>query len=135
MDKHRFFVIFFVFVGSGDMLSRRAGYCFWLNTYAANAAALIFGLSCSVIGMYLTTLGIAWVSWVSAFLTFWGQGFNYAVSSKYIDRYIPREHNLAAYTFWIFAGSTGAIAGSTLVDVIRGWICHGHSYPHQCLSG
>jgi hypothetical protein len=134
MDTSRFFVVFFIFVGLGDMLSRRFAYCFRFTTYESNFAALGLGLGCSVLGMYLTTRGIGWLSWVSAFLTFWGQGFNYAVSSKYIDRCVPREHNLAAYSFWMFAGSAGAIAGSTTVDVIRGWICHGEAYAHECLS-
>jgi len=134
MNKQRFFVVFFIFVGLGDMLSRRCGYCFKLETYSANFMALGFGMGCSLIGMYLTTRGIAWLAWASAFLAFWGQGFMYAVSSKYIDRFIPREHNLAAYSFWMFAGSLGAIAGSTTVDVIRGWICHGHTYAHECLT-
>jgi len=133
MNTSRFFVVFFVFVGLGDMISRRVGYCFRLDSYASNFAALLGGLLCSALGMYLTTLGVGVVSWASAFLAFWGQGFNYAVSSKYIDRFVPRQHNLAAYSFWMFAGGAGAIAGSTMVDVIRGWICHGQSYPHECL--
>jgi len=134
MNTSRFFVIFFICVGLGDMVSRRVGYCFQLNSYFSNFMALLVGLMCSVLGMYLTMLGIGVVGWASAFLTFWGQGFNYAVSSKYIDRFIPRQHNLAAYSFWIFAGGAGAIAGSTTVDVIRGWICHGETYPHECLA-
>eukprot|EP00928_Gymnodinium_smaydae_P079709 TRINITY_DN63568_c0_g1_i1.p1 TRINITY_DN63568_c0_g1~~TRINITY_DN63568_c0_g1_i1.p1 ORF type:complete len:486 (-),score=87.46 TRINITY_DN63568_c0_g1_i1:312-1769(-) len=135
MDKHRFFVVFFVFVGLGDMLSRRFGYWLKLDTYLANSVALCVGPACSVIGLYTTTLGIGVVSWVSAFLAFWGQGLNYAIASRYIDRCIPREHNLAAYSLWMFAGSAGAIAGSTMVDVIREWICHGDVYPHECLAG
>jgi len=134
MNKDRFFAVFFVFVGLGDMVSRRVGYCFALRTYRSNMAALLFGLACCAIGMYLTTLGVGLVAWLSVFLAFWGQGFNYAVASKYIDRFVPREHNLAAYSFWMFAGSAGAIAGSTMVDVIRGWICHGEAYPHECLA-
>jgi hypothetical protein len=135
MDKSRFFVILFIFVGLGDMLSRRVGYCFKLETFRANMLALSMGLACSVLGMYLTTLGVAWVSWASAFLTFWGQGFNYAIASKFIDKFIPREHNLAGYSLWMFAGSAGAIAGSVMVDEIRGWVCQGHTYPHECLAG
>lgn len=134
MNTKRFFVVFFIFVGLGDMVSRRVGYCFRLQSYASNFTALLGGLTCSVLGMYLTTLGVGVASWSSALLAFWGQGFNYAVSSKYIDRFVPRRHNLAAYSFWMFAGGAGAIAGSTMVDVIRGWICNGHIYPHECLA-
>jgi len=134
MNSHRFFVVFFICVGLGDMISRKVAYCLKFNTFMANLGGLLVGLICSLLGMYLTTLGVGVVSWLSAFLAFWGQGFNYAVSSKFIDRFMPREHNLAAYSFWMFAGSAGAIAGSTTVDVIRYWICHGESYPHECLT-
>ena len=134
MDKHRFFVVFFVFVGLSDMASRRFAYCFALDTLFKNIVALCFGVTCSVLGMCLTILGIGAVSWASAALTFFGQGFNYAVASKSIDKFIPREHNLAAYSLWMFIGSAGAIAGSTLVDHIRFWICRGEVYTYQCLD-
>ena len=134
MDKHRFFVVFFIFVGLSDMISRRFAYCFALDTLSKNIVALCFGVTCSALGMGLTILGIGVVSWASAALTFFGQGFNYAVASKSIDKFIPREHNLAAYSLWMFIGSAGAIAGSTLVDYIRSWICRGEVYTHQCLA-
>lgn len=134
MDKRLFFVVFFVFVGLGDMASRRFAYCFALDTHLKNFIALGIGIACSVLGMYLTILGVGAISWASVFLTFWGQGFNYAVSSKFIDRFVPREHTCAAYSFWMFAGSAGAIAGATMVDMIRGWICHGDVYLHECVS-
>jgi hypothetical protein len=135
MDKRQFFVVFFVFVGVGDMVSRRVGYCFHLERYRYNMLALVAGIVCSIFGMWLTTIGVGVAAWASAFFAFWGQGFNYAVSSKYIDRFVPREHNLAAYSFWMFAGSAGAIMGSTTVDLLREMICHGEEYPHLCLAG
>merc|ERR1719343_929629 len=98
MNKARFFSVFFVFVGFGDMLSRRFTYCFGLESYRANMVMLLAGLACCLVGMYLTTLGIGVVAWISVFLSFWGQGMNYAVGSKYIDRFVPRRHNLAAYS-------------------------------------
>lgn len=134
MDTNLFFVIFFIFVGLGDMISRRVGYCFNLKTFESSLSALLGGLVCSVTGMYLTTLGIGVVAWLSAFLAFWGQGFNYAVAAQYIDWAVPRQHNLAGYSIWMFAGAAGGISGSTTVDVIRSWICHGEFYPHECLS-
>jgi len=135
MTTSQFFVVFFVFVGLGDMLSRRVGYCFRLDTYTSNLVALAAGIAMSVFGMLLTRIGVGVAAWASAFFAFSGQGFNYAVSAKYIDRFVPREHNLAAYSFWMFAGSAGAIAGSTMVDVLRDWICHGERYPHLCMAG
>jgi len=133
INQKRFFVVFFICVGLGDIGSRQAGYWLSLSTYKANMTALLVGLACSILGMYLTTLGIGVVAWLSAFLAFAGQGFNYAVASKFIDRFVPRQHNLAAYSFWMFLGSAGAIAGSTMVDIIRYWICHGESYEHECM--
>lgn len=134
MNKERFFVVFFVFVGVGDMASRRFTYSLGLDTYRSSIIALLAALACCLAGMYLTTLGIGVVAWLSAFLSFWGQGMNYAIGSKYIDRFVPRRHNLAAYSLWIFTGAAGAILGSTLVDVIRYWICHDEASLHECLA-
>merc|ERR1719277_1872309 len=114
------------------MISRRVGYCFDLKTTKANYVALIFALACSLLGLYLTAQGIAILVWFSAFLAFFGNGFNYAVTSKYNDKFIPRKHNLAAYSVWMFVGYCGAIAGAVLVTMVRGWICGGHVYEYQC---
>eukprot|EP00931_Biecheleriopsis_adriatica_P019615 TRINITY_DN13327_c0_g1_i1.p1 TRINITY_DN13327_c0_g1~~TRINITY_DN13327_c0_g1_i1.p1 ORF type:complete len:479 (+),score=99.24 TRINITY_DN13327_c0_g1_i1:195-1439(+) len=134
MNKDCYFVIFFVFVGLGDIVSRRVGYMVTTRTFTSNMLALLFGLLCCVLGLCLMLLGIGVVSWVAALLAFFGNGWNYAVSAKFIDRFIPREHHLVGYSFWMFVGAAGAIAGSTMVDVIREWICHGESYAHECLS-
>merc|ERR1719373_518441 len=116
------------------MISRRIGYCINLKRTADNYLALLFALSCSITGLLLTLKGIASLVWFSAFLAFFGNGFNYAVTSKYIDKCIPLKHNLAAYSVWMFVGYCGAIAGAVLVSMVRGWICGGHVYEYQCKS-
>jgi hypothetical protein len=132
MDKNMFLVILAIFNMAGDMTSRRVGYCFELKRYRTNFAALLFSLSCCFMGLYLVTLGVAWLSWISVFLAFWGNGFNYAVTAKYIDKFVPRKHNLAAYSLWMFVGYSGAIAGAVLVNTVKAQICHGESYAYQC---
>lgn len=132
MKTSWFLVVFCVTMGVGDMISRRIGYCCDLKQTIHNYFALAFALSCSIVGLWLTTRGIACLVWFSAFLAFFGNGFNYAVTSKYIDKFVPRKHNLAAYSVWMFVGYCGAIAGAVLVTVVRGWICEGHVYEYQC---
>lgn len=134
MNKDRYFVVFFIFVGLGDIISRRVGYMVPLHTYSSNMLALLAGLLCSILGLGMMLFGIGVISWAAALLAFFGNGWNYAVAAKFIDKFIPKEHHLVGYSFWMFVGAAGAIAGSTMVDVIREWICHGESYPHECLS-
>mmetsp|Transcript_11240 Transcript_11240/g.20298 ORF Transcript_11240/g.20298 Transcript_11240/m.20298 type:complete len:423 (+) Transcript_11240:87-1355(+) len=133
MDKNMYFVVLAIFTMAGDMISRRVGYCFALNTYYSNFCALTYAVFCSCLGLYLTTRGIAIVGWFSVFLAFWGAGFIYSVTAKYIDNFVPKEHNLAAYSLWMFVGYAGAIAGSVLVTPVKESICQGASYEHMCL--
>mmetsp|Transcript_10018 Transcript_10018/g.22059 ORF Transcript_10018/g.22059 Transcript_10018/m.22059 type:complete len:436 (-) Transcript_10018:235-1542(-) len=131
--KTRWFLVVYCFSNAaGDMISRRLGYCFQLNTTTANYQALAFALVCILSGLYLTTLGIAAVCWIAAFLAFFGNGFLYAVTSKYIDKFVPRKHNLAAYSVWMFLGYMGAIAGAVLVSMVQHWICHDGPQAYQC---
>jgi len=135
MKTEWFLVIFSFVMGIGDIISRRLGYCFDLKTTSANYLALAFAFCCTILGLILTIQGIAALTWFSAFLAFFGNGFNYAVTSKYIDKFVPRKHNLAAYSVWMCVGYCGAIAGAVLVSVVKSWICGGKQYEYQCSSG
>lgn len=135
MKKEWFLVMLAFLLGISDMISRRIGYCFDLKTTSANYLGLAFALSCSILGLYLTTLGIAWLTWLSSSLGFFGNGFNYAITSKYIDRFVPRKHNLAAYSVWMFVGYCGAISGAVLVSTVKFWICGDNEYEFQCHAG
>mmetsp|Transcript_4195 Transcript_4195/g.12250 ORF Transcript_4195/g.12250 Transcript_4195/m.12250 type:complete len:436 (-) Transcript_4195:186-1493(-) len=135
LKKRWYFVVLFVWVLVGDMGSRRVGYCFSLSTYRTNLAALHVAVALNAAGIWLTTFGIAIISWPAAMLAFAGAGFNYAIAAKYIDKQVPRQHNIAAYSTWMFIGYFGAIMGSQLVDSVRFWICHGQEQPYQCHAG
>mmetsp|Transcript_62513 Transcript_62513/g.172993 ORF Transcript_62513/g.172993 Transcript_62513/m.172993 type:complete len:237 (+) Transcript_62513:1-711(+) len=132
MKKTWFLVVLSICMAIGDMSSRRIGYMFEITTTKSNYLALLFALVCSSSGLYLTTKGIAALTWLAVFLAFFGAGFNYAITSRYIDRRVPRKHNLAGYSLWMFVGYMGAIAGAVLVTMVRGWICGGKEYEYQC---
>lgn len=134
MKKTWFLVVFSISVAVGDMVGRKAGYCFRLETMMSNYLALAFALCCSIMGLFLTTRGIAALTWFSVFLAFFGSGFNYAVTSKYIDKFLPRKYNLVGYSVWMFVGYCGAISGAVLVTMVMSWICQGHMYEFQCLN-
>lgn len=129
-----YMVILSTMMAVGDMSSRKIGYCFAFDTLRANYAGLAFALACCSLGLLLTMTGTAWIVVFAVTLAFFGAGFNYAVTSKYIDRFVPKKHNLASYSLWMFVGYCGAIAGAVLVDVVRAWICDGQVYEHQCLE-
>lgn len=132
MNTDRYLVVLNIFLLVGDMLSRRLAYCFRLTTLCSNLVAISFAILASVVGFGLALKGIAALTWFSTFLAFAGAGFNYGVTSKYIDSLIPKEHNLVAYSLWMFVGYGGAIAGTALVGITRDFICGDAVYPHQC---
>lgn len=132
MEKNRFFALLYVFVILGDTVSRRVPYFMVLDRYSQNVSLLTAASLCSVAGFYFESFAIASVTLPAVFLAFWGNGLVYGVSAKYIDRFVPQEHNLAAYSMWCFMGDLGSIAGGSLVDVVRNWICGGIEYPFEC---
>jgi len=132
-----FIVILSLVMAIGDMSSRRIGFIFAFDTYKTNFMGLAFALSCSILGLLLTSRGVASLTWFAAFLAFFGSGFNYAVTAKYIDKFVPSRHNLAGYSLWMFVGYCGAISGAVLVSLVREWICDAHAkelYKYQCLA-
>merc|ERR550532_853731 len=102
-----YLVVLFAITLVCDMGSRKVGYMFTLDTYATNLAAIAFSLCCCAGGILLLTMGVAIVSWFAIGLSFFGAGFNYAVTAKYIDKFIPKQHNLVAYSVWMFLGYMG----------------------------
>jgi len=132
MKKQWFLVILSICMAVGDMSSRKIGFMFNMDTLMKNYLGLAFALICSVVGLLLTLTGIAALVWFSVALAFFGSGFNYAVTAKYIDRFLPRKHNLHGYSLWMFVGYGGAIAGATLVTLVRNQICKGQIYVHEC---
>lgn len=137
MNPTWFFVVMSITMAIGDMSSRKIGYLFKFDTFSQNMAGIGFALCLSSTGLYLTIKGIASLTWLAVFLAFFGSGFNYAVTAKYIDKFVPRKHNLAGYSLWMFVGYCGAISGAVLVTMVRGWICGSHEaslYVYQCLT-
>lgn len=132
MPHDSFFALLYVFIIAGDAISRRVPYCMNLDTYCSNVVKLLIAGACSITGFLMERYAIALVSLPATFLAFWGNGLVYGVSAKYIDRFVPKEHNLAAYSMWCFVGDAGGIAGATLVDLVLAWVCGGVSYPFEC---
>jgi len=131
MNKDVYFVLIYVVVLLGDSISRRVVYLFSLNTFRQNVVLLVLAIMCSVVGFALEGFIIAAVTIVAAFLAFWGNGLGYAVSTKFIDRYIPPEYNRSVYSLWCMVGDAGSIVGSSMVDVVNSWFCR-DTYLYEC---
>lgn len=132
IDRDVFFALVSVFIISGDTISRRVHHLLSLETYSANVFLLLAAVACSFGGFGCEILGIAVVTFPAVFLAFWGNGLVYGLSARYIDRFTPTEHNLAAYSLWCFLGDAGAIAGGSLVDVVRARVCGSQVYAFEC---
>merc|ERR1712190_462 len=116
------------------MISRRVAASLEMTTYRGNVLLLLAAVLCSAVGFYLESLAIAFLAWWGIFSAFWGNGMVYGASAKYIDNSLPKQYNLAAYSFWCFMGDLGGILGGVTVDIVRNWICEGRSYTYECLT-
>eukprot|EP00928_Gymnodinium_smaydae_P028846 TRINITY_DN21893_c0_g4_i2.p1 TRINITY_DN21893_c0_g4~~TRINITY_DN21893_c0_g4_i2.p1 ORF type:complete len:434 (-),score=45.71 TRINITY_DN21893_c0_g4_i2:157-1290(-) len=133
VDPDLYFVLIYIVVLLGDGISRRVVYYFPLNTLKANIAVLALAVLCSVVGFYLESFAIAVVTLLAAFLAFWGNGLGYGVAAKYIDSYVPAEHNRAVYSLWCMVGDVGGIFGALVVVWVNEFFCHGKHSVYECL--
>lgn len=123
----------FVCMALGDALSRRAPQYIRLSSWKSQGACIIFAIAMCVVGEALNFLKIAAVNGPAVFLAFFGNGFIYGLSAKFIDTHIPQEHRYAAYNLWCFFGDLGGYAGqSSLANSLSEKVCAGEHYDHMC---
>lgn len=123
----------FVLVAAGDTISRRIPKYISLESKWTRALCLISAILMCIIGEALNFLLLAIVTGIAAFIAYFGNGFIYGLSAKFIDTYIPLEHRFAAYNLWCFVGDLGGYAGqgSLSVDIAKR-VCGGHHYTYVC---
>jgi len=131
MDKDIYFCIIYVFVMLGDALSRRVLYCLPLKTKTSYNIVIVISIATSVLGFYLESLLIGWLTFIAAFLAFWGNGMTYAVATKFIDAALNSEYSRAVYGIWTMVGDIGSIIGAGAVEVVNEHFCR-ESYPYVC---
>lgn len=132
MQKDTFLAIENVLIFIGDTASRRIPYLLSLRTYRGSLGVIFSAMSCIVIAFTLCKLATAWISWISAFLAFFGNGLVYAVGSRHIDNNVPKAHHMTAYSVWCFFGDISSVVGAKMQDVVRDWICGGSEYQYEC---
>jgi len=133
MDKDFYFTIVYLCVLVGDAISRRIVYFFPINTVPQNIAWLLVAIFCSVGGFLMEIPAIAVLTWLAAFMAFWGNGMVYGVSAKYFDAFVPREHNRSMYSLWCMLGDFGGIFGAWVVTWFNGLLCSEH-YMYECVK-
>lgn len=125
IPKDLFFVGYNFCYAAGGMLGRCYAYMlkrsihpFWF-TLLSTAGAVI-----NVLGMPGHCLGAAgpMLAPVAAIAMSIGDGLIYNTISRGIDARVPKAYNLAAVSFWLFLGDTGAIVGSNSIPYLRDWI-------------
>lgn len=123
----------FVMMAAGDTVSRRVPQYIRLSSWKSQSACLILAIVCCVAGEALNFLLLAIVSGFAVFIAFFGNGFIYGLSAKYIDTYIPEEHRYTAYNVWCFFGDLGGYAGQSSLSVkIANGVCDGRHYTYVC---
>lgn len=132
MDPDFYFVVVYIFVLVGDAISRRIVYFFPTDTVLKNVLWLAVAIFCSVAGFLMEIPAIAVLTWFAAFFAFWGNGMCYGVSAKYIDKFVPHEHNRATYSLWCMLGDLGGICGAWAVTWFNSVLCSEH-YTYECV--
>jgi len=132
--KDYFQAVMNLFVFFGDTFSRPLVYKITTHRYSSTLLILLAAMLCEVVGFFAMKLAVAWTAWLSLGLAFFGDGLVYAAGSKYIDRYVPPEHHLAAYSVWCFMGDISSVVGSKSQDLVRSWICGDVQSSFECLA-
>jgi hypothetical protein len=134
MQHDLYFALLALVTLVGNALSQHIAYNMHFERYSSFAAVM----ACSCVGgalcCWLVSMKIAIVSLGAVFLAFWVNGTVYGASAIFIDRFIPKEYNLVAYSMWCMIGDMGPILGGAMMDVFHGWICGDHVYTYTCRS-
>jgi len=124
---------FFVLMAIGDTVSRRVPLYINTSSFWKTQALLVGATFLCFGGEALLFLITPLVTGVGTYVALFGQGFIYGLSAKYIDTFVPQEHNYAAYMLWCFAGDIGGIVGSSfVVNRMAAAVCEGRSYEYVC---
>ncbi|CAE8704664.1 unnamed protein product, partial [Polarella glacialis] len=123
-----------VFVFCGDSFSRRIPYYVRSQRYSITMLFILIAMCLEVLGFLLMKTAVAWVAWIAISLAFFGNGLVYAAGSKHIDKSVPTEHHLAAYSLWCFMGDISSVVGAKSQDLVRGWICNDMHSAYECLD-
>jgi len=132
MNHDLFFALLGLVTLAGNAVSQHVAYKLNLRSYAAFVALMVSCCLCAVVCCWLVTFKIASVNLGAVFLAFWVNGTVYGASTIFIDRFVPKEHNLLAYSLWCMIGDLGPILGGAMMDVLRNFICGGHAYTYTC---
>jgi MFS-type transporter involved in bile tolerance (Atg22 family) len=65
--------------------------------------------------------GLSYISELMFFCGFFiafANGSIYAQANKKIDRDISEDHSVTAFSFWLFLGDVGSVAGSNLITAV-----------------
>eukprot|EP00931_Biecheleriopsis_adriatica_P078111 TRINITY_DN51579_c0_g1_i1.p1 TRINITY_DN51579_c0_g1~~TRINITY_DN51579_c0_g1_i1.p1 ORF type:complete len:433 (-),score=77.96 TRINITY_DN51579_c0_g1_i1:78-1208(-) len=134
MRKDNFQAVQNVVIFFGDTISRRIPYALPTKRYSTIVSIIAIAMVFEVVGFLLMKLAVAWIAWFCIGMAFFGNGLVYAAGSKYIDKSVPQEHHLAAYSLWCFMGDISSVIGAKSQDLVRGWICDDVVSAYECLS-
>eukprot|EP00928_Gymnodinium_smaydae_P055434 TRINITY_DN38989_c0_g1_i1.p1 TRINITY_DN38989_c0_g1~~TRINITY_DN38989_c0_g1_i1.p1 ORF type:complete len:562 (-),score=127.50 TRINITY_DN38989_c0_g1_i1:125-1750(-) len=118
----------------GNTGSLQIAYKLNVRRYCSFVVLMIITSIGSIVCCFLVSLKIAVMTLAAVFLAFWMTGSVYGLSATFIDRFLPKEYNLAAYSLWCMIGDLGPIWGGAMMDVLRAWICDGKVYAYTCRS-
>jgi len=119
----------------GDTISRRVPQYIPLTSWKVCIGCLLLAIVMCVGGEALDFFMIGLLNGLAVFIANFGNGFIYGLSAKFIDAFLPQEHQYAAYNLWCFIGDLGGYAGQSDLSVaISRKVCAGHHYTYVCAA-
>jgi len=82
----------------------------------------LFFLGFSVVGMGIGLSNVPEIVPIGAFLIAFANGSMYSQTNRKIDSVIHPEFNLISFSFWLFIGDIGSVAGSNLISFVHIWV-------------
>jgi hypothetical protein len=134
MDHDLYFALLALVTLVANVVSQHVAYKMKFTRYSSLIGVMACACAGGLVCCYLVSLKIAAVNLGAVFLAFWVNGTVYGASSIFIDRFVPKQYNLVAYSCWCMIGDLGPILGGAMMDVLRGWICGGVVYTFTCRS-
>lgn len=138
MDHDAFLALVNMFIFLGDTSARKLAYLIKPRTNWIEYSRCVVLLVCGSLGFCVVLhLKIGVLVPLGVFMIFFANGGLYGQATKFIDAHVPDQHNLMAFSFWLFMGDVGSLTGSNLVDVVlNNFLCTPQTipYPHLCLQ-
>ena len=124
VDANLFFMLQNLFIFFGDAVSRKVAYWVTLRKSVGGQIKLLsYVVLVPILGVALLLTKYGIFSMLGCFLVFFGNGFVYGSTTRFVDHYIPRKFHLIVFSVWLLLGDLGSVSGGLMVVPFHALVC------------